>query len=280
MSQFGFLHPEWPDVHSAATRAEQQTLADPRAAAFHARRALELTMAWLYKADSRLRLPYQDTLSALVHEPSFRATAGDAIFYKARFLKDVGNKAVHSEKPFTEAEARMATGELFHVAYWLARHHARGEKPADGLAFDPAKLPLPMAQIAKLTLDQLRRRETELRAQDEKLTEALLDRAGLDAELQHLRAEVAAARIANATRPDTHDYGEAATRDHFIDLLLREAGWNPDGTDVAEYKVTGMPNPSGDGFVDYVLWGDDGVIAHRGSAACAWDRLRADREHD
>jgi type I restriction enzyme, R subunit len=257
MAQFGFLNPEWPDIHDAATRAEAQVLADPRAAAFYARRALELIVAWLYKADKRLKLPYQDNLSALIHEPTFRNIAGNAIFTKTRYLKDVGNKAVHSEKPFSENEARTAVVELFHLCFWLARHYASGAKPPDSLAFDPAKLPRPMAQIARLTLDQLRKREAELKDRDEKLAEILADRAHLDAELQRLREEVATARAANAAQPDTHDYGEAATRDHYIDLLLREAGWNPDAPNTAEVAVTGMPTPTGKGFVDYVLWGDD-----------------------
>ena len=65
---------------------------------------------------------------------------------------------------------------------------------------------------------------------------------------------------ANAARPDDHDYSEAETRDYFIDLLLREAGWvfTKPGEDT-EYPVTGMPNNTGEGFVDYVLWGDDGL---------------------
>jgi type I restriction enzyme R subunit len=126
MSQFGFLQPEWPDIFAAAAQAERHTLADPRAATFYARRALELIMAWLYKADKRLKLPYQDNLSALIHEPSFRAAAGDAIFYKARYLKDAGNKAVHSEKPFSETEARTALDVLFHCNFWLAGHYERG----------------------------------------------------------------------------------------------------------------------------------------------------------
>ena len=258
MSQFGFLHPEWPDIHGAATRAEAYTLSDPRTAAFHARRALELAVAWLYKADRRLKTPYGDNLNALLHEPSFRAAAGDAIYYKARFLKEVGNRAVHSEKPFAETDARTAVAELFHLAFWLARTYARGSKPADGLRFEPSKLPRPVAQVARLTLDQLRRTEAELRARDAALAQALADRAGLDAELQQLREEVAAARAANAARPDTHDYGEDETRRRFIDLLLREAGWDPDAPGVREAPVTGMPTPSGRGAADYVLWGDDG----------------------
>lgn len=59
--------------------------------------------------------------------------------------------------------------------------------------------------------------------------------------------------------PDNHNYSEAETRDFFIDLMLREAGWLLANPEDREYPVTGMPNDSGDGFVDYVLWGDDGL---------------------
>ena len=72
MSQFGFLLPEWPDFFEAAARAELLALTDPRACAFYARRALELAVTWLYKFDARLKLPYQDSLSALIHDPSFK----------------------------------------------------------------------------------------------------------------------------------------------------------------------------------------------------------------
>ena len=45
-------------------------------------------------------------------------------------------------------------------------------------------------------------------------------------------------------------------------MLLKEAGWSKltEGKEL-EYEVKGMPistNPSGIGYVDYVLWGDDG----------------------
>ncbi|WP_305807208.1 type I restriction endonuclease, partial [Stenotrophomonas sp. YIM B06876] len=55
-----------------------------------------------------------------------------------------------------------------------------------------------------------------------------------------------------------HDYNEAATRDLFIDLLLKEAGWPLADARDREYEVQGMPNQQGKGFIDYVLWGDDG----------------------
>jgi type I restriction enzyme R subunit len=69
---------------------------------------------------------------------------------------------------------------------------------------------------------------------------------------------VAAAKAVSAAQPDTHDYSEAETRDYFIDLLLKEAGWALDQPRDREFEVTGMPNAPGKGFADYVLWGDDG----------------------
>ena len=57
---------------------------------------------------------------------------------------------------------------------------------------------------------------------------------------------------------DTHDYDEAATRDAFIDLLLRKPAGpssSPEGHGIPGHRHA---ERDGDGFVDYVLWGDDG----------------------
>ena len=86
--------------------------------------------------------------------------------------------------------------------------------------------------------------------------------ATLDAELAHYRAEIAAAKAANAAQPaQAHDYNEAATRDLFIDLLLKEAGWALDQPRDREFEVQGMPNNEGKGFVDYVLWSGERPLA-------------------
>lgn len=258
VSQFGFLQTEWPAVYDAATRAADAVYPDPRTACFYARRALELAVAWAYKHDGSLRLPYQDNLSALIHEPTFKTAAGEAVFSKARVIAQLGNQAVHSLRPIQESDALTAVRELLHVGYWLARTYARGVKPSQGLTFDPGALPK-TAPIHRQTIEQLQALETSLRERDEKLSALLADKTALDEELKRLRAEVAEARRASAAQPDTHDYSEAETRDYFIDLLLREAGWvfEKPGHDT-EYPVTGMPNIQGTGFVDYVLWGDDG----------------------
>src|SRR5580700_10217764 len=119
MSNFAFLQPEFPAIHDAANRASAAVHTDPRAACFYARRALELAVAWAYKHDVALRLPYQDNLSALIHEPSFKQTAGDAIFSKARVINTLGNRAVHSHRAIPTEDAVEAVRELFHIAYWF-----------------------------------------------------------------------------------------------------------------------------------------------------------------
>ncbi|MEE4330599.1 MAG: DEAD/DEAH box helicase family protein, partial [Wenzhouxiangella sp.] len=83
-------------------------------------------------------------------------------------------------------------------------------------------------------------------------------RDALEAQINKLQAEIAATKKANQAVADDHDYNEEETRDAFIDLLLHEAGWPLDQARDREFPVTGMPNESGDGFVDYVLWGSDG----------------------
>jgi type I restriction enzyme R subunit len=258
-SNFTFLKAEWPDLYDAASKAETLAYSDARTACFHARRGLEVVVHWLYKHDASLRLPYQDNLSALIHEPTFKTTAGVAVFAKTVLINRLGNQAVHGHRPVQQFDALTAVRELFHVAYWLAHTYARGAKPPPGLVFDPNALPK-TTPLPKQTIEQLQALETELRERDEKLSALLADKTALDAELTRLRVEVAEAKKANTAQADTHNYSEAETRDYFIDLLLKEAGWGltREGYDT-EYPVTGMPNESGEGFVDYVLWGDDGL---------------------
>jgi len=148
-------------------------------------------------------------------------------------------------------------GELFHVCYWLAWTYARDARPAPNLAFDPGALPR-TALVPKQTAEELLGLEVALRERDEKLAVLLADRTALDDELARLRAQVAEAKKAAAAQPDTHNYLETETRDYFIDLLLKESGWPLDQARDREFEIAGMPNPQEKGFVDYVLWGDDG----------------------
>jgi type I restriction enzyme, R subunit len=256
MSNFAFLAAEFPAVHEAAVEAERQAVVSPTAAAFFAGKAVEVAVKWAFRTDPGLKLPYQDNISALLHEPSFRRAAGEAVFAKARYINTLRNRAVHEEKNISSGDAAGAVKELFHVCFWLARTYSRKAKPADGLAFDASVLSR-RDEVLKKAFTQLKAQQAELDAKNGELTRLLTDKENLDNELKQLRDAVAAARKASEARPDKHNYNEAETRDRYIDLLLREAGWALDKPDDLEFRVEGMPNNEGIGFVDYVLWGAD-----------------------
>ena len=257
MSNFAFLLPEWPGVHEAAVKAEKNARTDSRTACFYARRALELALHWAYKADGTLHLPYNDKLSALIHEPTFKQAAGEAVFAKARLINSIGNRAVHDRnRPLRQSDSLTAVEELFHVCYWLAHTYAR-KPPSPGLRFDSTQLPAETA-VPRQTVQKLQALETALAERDERLSALLADKTNLDEQLTALRNEVAKAKKANAAREDTHDYSEAETRTRLIDVLLLEAGWELTDERDREFEVSGMPTKDGRGFVDYVLWGDDG----------------------
>ncbi|ODS92675.1 MAG: restriction endonuclease subunit R [Comamonas sp. SCN 65-56] len=278
-SNFGFLQPDWPDLLAEARRAEAAAHADPRTACFYARRTLELAVAWLYRAEGgrggSLRMPYKADLSAFLFEPSFQQLVGPAVHAKMDVIRRLGNKAVHDVRSVPAQDALAALRELFHVAFWLAQHYARrvGDRPAAGLQFRADLLPLPAStavaqeqaasRAAQATArEALAKQAQALAERDAALREAAARHAELDAELARYRAEIAAAKAANAAQPATeHDYHEAATRDLFIDLLLKEAGWALDQKRDREFEVQGMPNGQGKGFVDYVLWSGEIPLA-------------------
>jgi type I restriction enzyme R subunit len=257
MSNFVFLKGEWPELFESAAKAEAAVHPDARTACFYSRRALELLVDWLYKHDGKLQFPYQASLSALIFEPTFKIAVGPAIHAKTRVIKDLGNLAVHTTKAIRQFDALTSVRELFHVCFWLARNYARGTKPTDGLGFDANQLPK-TSQLPAQTLAQLQQLSAQLAEKDAKLEELATDRLKIDEELQRLRAEIAEIKRLNEATPDQHNYSEAETRDYFIDLLLKEAGWPLDKKEDREFPVMGMPNNKGEGFVDYVLWGDNG----------------------
>jgi type I restriction enzyme, R subunit len=264
ISQFDFLRHEFGQVFENARKAELVALSDPRGACFYSRLALELAVKWMYRHDGTLRSPYETTLSALIYEPSFREVAGSTIVAKAKIIKDLGNMAVHETKAVPWERAITAVRELFHVAYWFVRTYARGAKPDAAITFSADVLPR-TAQIESTSLGKLRKlaegheeAEKARNLADKERLKSEGDRLKLEAEIKALRADIARVKKANRAIPDGHDYNEAQTRDAFIDLLLAEAGWPLDDERDTEFPVTSMPNQTGDGSVDYVLWGNDG----------------------
>ena len=59
-----------------------------------------------------LRMPYDQTLGALLHEPSFQNLLPQAVYQKTRVIQKVGNQAVHGARPIQESDALQADGHL------------------------------------------------------------------------------------------------------------------------------------------------------------------------
>lgn len=190
---------------------------------------------------------------------------GDQVFRKAKEVIRLGNRAAHDTSPPSNRDAVAAVSHLFEFLYWFGRTYIRGEKPPADLRFDPRTLPPPapnpLATAAKIRELQDEVEQAELARAH--AMELVADRDRLEAELARLQAEVAEAKHRAAATPDTHDYSESETREFLIDLQLGESGWPLTDARDREFEVSGMPtgpgNQSGRGFVDYVLWGDDGA---------------------
>jgi type I restriction enzyme R subunit len=256
---FDFLRAEFSELHREALQAGANALGDPRTACFYARRVVELAVTWAFEHDRSLQWPYERNLSALLHEPSFKALAGDRVFKLAKEVVRLGNRAAHDKVAPSQHDSVAAVSHLFQFCYWFARTYNRGEKPPADLTFDPRRLSKPQPSPAT-TAAQMRELQAALDESDldrKRLQRDLMDQATLAAEVEQLRAEVAEAKRWAAAMPDEHDYSEAETRDYFIDRLLGEAGWRLDEARDREFEVEGMPDGR-KGFVDYALWSDDG----------------------
>lgn len=262
MSQFEFIKAEWPQIFVQAVKAENYARSDARAACVMSRLALEMIVTWLYDHDGKLSRPYDTNLAALIGEPSFKSLAGH-IAQKAYVIKQNGNKAAHGVGRIAENKAVASLRELHHIAYWLARNYSRGGPPAN-VQFSSQDLPRLTAvtpQRLAVLQQAAGRWEEDYKgklAAEKRAVQSEAEAKAKDEEIAKLHAQIAAIKAANTKTPDTHDFNEAQTRTDLIDLLLEEAGWDLTDARDREYEVAGMPSDSGVGFVDYVLWGQDG----------------------
>ena len=77
---------------------------------------------------------------------------------------------------------------------------------------------------------------------------------------EELRKELTEKRKNNSKNYDFNvdEISEFETRQRYIDIELKRAGWEFNKDIGEEVEVSGMPNDSETGFVDYVLYGSNG----------------------
>ncbi len=125
-SNFSFLSEHWAFLQSDARQVETYALRDPRAASIYARRTLEISLKWLFANDTALKRPYEKSLAAMIHEPTFAKNIRKGLFHDIKFIHRLGNIAVHGDQEISEQEGLKATVALHQFLGWLARVYTKG----------------------------------------------------------------------------------------------------------------------------------------------------------
>jgi len=261
-SNFWFLKDQWSEFLPNAAEAEKNAFTAPRISAFYCRLTLESFVRWLYDHDQDLILPFQHNLSALLYEQSFRNIIPPGMLRNLTYIRKLGNAAAHHKNSPSTEETFASIRYLYSFSRWVVRLYSE-TPPEISLEFDEGLIPLTGNEDKTLSEVNELKSEVERKRKELERTRILIhDNL---AEIHRLKTELAHYKNVRETNfrkdPVTsqRDYSEKITRELFIDLLLREAGWDPKGKNVAEYEVYGMPNETGIGYADYVLWGDDGL---------------------
>ncbi len=251
MCNFNYLkkHDYYNSFSSACIEAEKSLVISYSTTAILSRRALELSIKWLYSYDEDLTLPYQDNLSSLMHHFSFRDLIDMRLFNGLKYIKDLGNKAVHSTSSVKKEQAIYSLKYLYDFISWIDYCYS---DQLHGLVFDESILH--DSNQVKKTRQELQDLYEKLGSKDRKLEE-------VRKENEELRTQITAKRTENEQVRDEFNVDEISeyeTRKMFIDLELEVAGWTIGSNCIIEEEVTGMPNGSGTGYVDYVLYGENG----------------------
>ncbi len=260
-SNFDFLKEDWPKQYKQLLVAEKTARSVPRVSVAACRMTLEYAVKWLYRFDKTIPASLgQPTLRDMMAAPVFKGLLAPGLADRIRLVRELGNMAVHQmDKTILEKDALNSLRHLFAFLLWLFRTY--NDPPPPAQSFSAQRLTQKSKTAAVDTGTQMQQIENQRRALEEQLEEERTAHAADREELERLRAENAAIKAANAPLTKDYDYTEEETREQFIDLLLREAGWDPHAPNTREYAVTGMPDGNGGtktGRVDYVLWGDDG----------------------
>ncbi|AKP43973.1 TPA: DEAD/DEAH box helicase family protein [Clostridioides difficile] len=250
MGNFDFLQKKknFNSFNTACLEAEKSILVSPSTCATITRRALELAVKWLYANDSDLVLPYQDNLSTLIHNNSFIELIDYDMLPLLKYIVKLGNLSVHTSANIERGEAILSLNNLHQFVSWIdycySDEYTAEDFNEDLLLYGEEKRTRP---------DELKNLYERLSSKDKKLEEVIKEN-------EELRKSLTEKRKVNTVNYDfkIDEVSEFETRKRYINIELKLAGWEF-GKDIGEeIEVQGMPNESGVGYVDYVLYGENG----------------------
>ena len=249
MSNFDFIlkNEIFKTFAEASVEAEKSIAVANVSCTILCRRALELAVKWIYANDRELVLPYQNNLSSLVYDINFKSMINEKVFNGMTYIIKLGNFSVHSNKKVTRKEAVLCLKYLFDFMDWIAYYY---DSNYIETKFDEGKLA--GESSANLKKEEREELENKLVEKDEKIEKILKEN-------EELREKLTKQRTSKKTAYNfkVSDISEFETRKQFIDLDLKIAGW--DSTNIREeVEVRGMPNTQEKGYIDYVLYGENG----------------------
>ncbi|HBG5739807.1 DEAD/DEAH box helicase family protein [Clostridioides difficile] len=250
MGNFEFLQKKknFNSFNTACLEAEKSILVSPSTCATITRRALELAVKWLYANDSDLVLPYQDNLSTLIHNNSFIELIDYDMLPLLKYIVKLGNLSVHTSANIERGEAILSLNNLHQFVSWIDYCYS-DEYTAEDFNEDL----LLHGEEKRTRPDELKNLYERLSSKDKKLEEVIKEN-------EKLRKLLTEKRKVNTVNYDfkIDEVNEFETRKRYINIELKLAGWEF-GKDIGEeIEVQGMPNESGVGYVDYVLYGENG----------------------
>ena len=274
MSNFNFLQSEWLSLFKKMKKAEERVFTEPVSTASYCRLALEESIYLIYDLEY-LELPYNTDLVSLMNQEEIKSIIPFTHNNGLHIVRKIGNNASHYGKKVSSDDALISLKYLYGYFKWFAQNYSR-EIPVLPGAFNESQLSKVGAH--KLQLKQIQKEQKQeqlaLKKQIDKLLEekeSILEKAKQSEEAlaAYKLKEVEAKEELQKQKqerliPVATEFTEAETRKHLIDVDLKEAGWESlqKGRDT-EFPVKGMPitpnNPKGNGFVDYVLWDDNGL---------------------
>ena len=229
------------DLHKFCSSAEELQVSNPELSAVSARKALEYIVRALYLMKN-VEIPERASLFELVDGETFREFIGDErVMMSVHYVRKVGNNAAHNT-PVTKRESFFCLLNIYNV---VATILLKLRVISSITPFDKTLIPnSPQAPIFTPKTVEVSPQSTIVEAASK---EAIED----NTPVQELPLDIS----------------EAETRRLYIDLMLKEAGWEVLDTEGAiqpskaciEVEVEGMPNNEGVGYCDYVLFGSNGL---------------------
>lgn len=265
MSNFNFLKSDFKILYDACYEAEKSFNISFRGTAIQTRRALEIGVKLIYKLEKKNMC--DSKLVSLIKSPKFRSLFNAEDLRLFEIIRVVGNNAAHSDKIISENDTKKCLQGIYGLAsrigYWYGSFEDDKEFdfnliPIYSSAEKEKELKIENKKIEEaLIFENLRIEEKEKRIQE--LEAKLVDTLSQIDEDKNIKDEKKQETKTKHRKLKT-GLTEAETREFYIDVMLRESGWNIENRNSIslEYPVVGMPNNSKGGFVDYVLWGTDG----------------------